>query len=149
MHDTTGIRVRLWANTRVDPSTGCWTWTGRLDRGGYGKIQHDGRTRQVHRLAAELMAAPFDPGLTIDHLCRNRACWNPAHLEAVSNRTNILRGVGPTAMNAAKTHCVNGHELTPDNIRRRPGDRAHHRECLACHRARERARRKARRSSAA
>lgn len=142
------LHRRLWAGTTVDPETGCWIWH-RLDRNGYGKITlPGGDTPQVHRLAYLLLGPPFDQALTLDHLCRNRACWNPAHLEPTTMRENILRGDGPTADNARKTHCLNGHELTPDNLRQRTGDRAHHRECKRCHRA-QKARARARRRLAA
>jgi hypothetical protein len=133
VENTDALRARLWSNTRVDDN-GCWTWTGPLNPKGYGKINIGGTTHQVHRLGALLAAAPFDPELTLDHLCRNRASWNPAHLEPVPLRENILRGVGPTALNARKTHCPQGHEYTEDNIRRR-ADRPNERECKTCHRA--------------
>jgi hypothetical protein len=131
------LRARLWASTEIDPTTGCWLWTGPRDRNGYGKTTDPtsgDRTVQVHRLGALLVGQPFDHDLTLDHLCSVRHCWNPAHLDPCTMRTNVLRGAGPTAINAAKTHCINGHELTPDNIRKRTGKRATHRECLTCHR---------------
>jgi hypothetical protein len=89
-------------------------------------------------VAYELAIGPIPEGLTIDHLCRNRGCVNPAHLEAVTNRTNLLRGDGIAALNARKTHCKRGHEFTPENTYVwREGTRA----CRACHTAQEQARR--------
>jgi len=91
----------------------------------------------------EALIGPIPEGLVIDHLCRVRNCVNPAHMEPVTNTENVLRGTGPTAVNAQKTHCKHGHPLTPDNLVKRT-DR---RECMECRRIREReykARRRAR-----
>lgn len=144
MEDTTALRARLWARTEVDSETGCWNWTGQLDSGGYGKINAQHRTFAVHRLGCTLVGAPFDPELTLDHLCRNRRCWNPAHLEPCTLRLNILRGVGPTAENAHKTECIHGHPFDEENTRwrYRPG-RNPERECRECRREHKRRSRRA------
>jgi hypothetical protein len=125
---------RLVARSVEDPETACRTWTGSLDRWGYGKFSLNGRTEQVHRAAYRELAGIDDESLTLDHLCRNRACWNPEHLELVPLRTNLLRGNGVSGVNARKTHCPAGHEYTEANTYRRPrGDR----ECRTCrHRSR-------------
>lgn len=99
---------------------GCWKWYGRLrwDNGGkiaYGQMSWRGRSHGAHRVAHELYVGPIPQGLQIDHLCRNTRCVNPAHLEAVTQRENVLRGVGFAAVNARKTHCIRGHEFTPEN----------------------------------
>jgi hypothetical protein len=73
--------------------------------------------------------------LTLDHLCRNKACVNPAHLEPVTNRENVLRGVGLSAENARKTHCKRGHPLSGDNVVVSKGGRK--RRCVACERLRD------------
>jgi len=73
---------------------------------------------------------PIPDGKQLDHLCRNHACVNPSHLEVVSGRENVVRGIGPTAKNAKKTHCVNGHALTPENLYRHSP--AGGRKCKAC-----------------
>jgi hypothetical protein len=140
------LPARIRDVIRVAPD-GCWLWTGLLDREGYGRVWYGGRVRGVHRVVYELLKGPIPDGLTLDHLCRNRSCVNPAHLEPVTNAENVLRGVGPTAVNSRKTHCKNGHEFTPDNTRfhLQRGTR----ECLTCKRALSRAWEAARKRSAA
>ena len=97
----------------------CWPWTGAHVPRGYGFLTvsvGDGRvTIYAHRLAYEMFVGPIGEGLTIDHLCRNPACVNPAHLEPVTMRENLMRGDTLTAQKAAQTHCVHGHEFTPEN----------------------------------
>lgn len=109
---------------------GCWEWQGHTTRG-YGRVHRDGRTHAVHRLAYELLVGPIPAGLTIDHLCRNRACFNTAHLEPVTLRENILRGETIAAENAAKTHCKNGHPFDDENTGRDKTRGA--RYCRECH----------------
>lgn len=98
---------RFWG--RVDRSGDCWAWTGAHHVEGYGEFQMDGRRLRAHRVAWEWAHGPIPVGLEPDHLCRNRACVNPDHLELVTHRVNILRGLAPTAINAAKTECPRGH----------------------------------------
>jgi hypothetical protein len=83
---------RLAARTIRDDQSGCWEWQGATKRGGYGHMSVDGRMQLVHRLAWEVVAGPIEPGLEIDHLCRNRQCLNPAHLEPVTKEENVRRG---------------------------------------------------------
>jgi hypothetical protein len=73
------------------PPTGCWLWTGSTVHG-YGRVTWRGKTRQVHRLVYELAVGPLIPGLVLDHLCGQRHCANPAHLEQVTIATNCQRG---------------------------------------------------------
>lgn len=114
----------------VIQESGCWDWVGTIQALGYGHVKVVGQRRRIysHRYIYEEMVGPVPAGLTLDHLCHNRRCVNPAHLEPVSQRENILRGGGPTAANARKTHCKNGHEFTPENTHTRKTGRA----CRAC-----------------
>ena len=98
---------RFWS--KVSKSDGCWTWLGGLDGKGYGYFRLGSRMVGSYRLAYELLIDPVPDGLVLDHLCRNRKCVNPWHLEPVTNRENVLRGSGITAMQARQTHCKRGH----------------------------------------
>jgi len=112
---------RFWAKVRLDPSTGCWLWTAGKDWDGYGMFWIDGATVRAPGVAFKALRGPVPAGLQIDHLCRVRACVNPLHLEAVSGRTNTLRGETLPAENLRKTHCINGHEFTGTNLGMRKG----------------------------
>lgn len=96
----------------------CWLWTGAPNASGYGTLRLSGGTRRTvtaHRYAYELRVGPIPDGLTLDHLCRVRACVRPDHLEPVTNKENALRGMSPWAENARKTHCVHGHPFDEAN----------------------------------
>lgn len=124
---------RLAERIVVDTATGCWNWTGAVNwkRGGYGTVTLTGRkTTSAHRLTYELVVGEIPTGLDLDHLCRNRLCVNPKHLEPVTRRENLLRGQGATAINAAKTHCPQGHEYSPENTYVHPG--TNNRRCRTC-----------------
>lgn len=111
---------------------GCWEWTGDRRPGGYGRIWF-GRKRveTSHRYVYTELVGPIPEGLVLDHLCRNRICCNPAHLEPVSPAENNLRGLSPSAANAHKTHCVHGHKFSSENTGRTvEGERY----CRACQR---------------
>lgn len=111
--------VRFWSKVERLES-GCWIWIG-LKRFGYGMFYGrqpvSGRRQYVraHRTAYEWSRGPIPDGLELDHLCRVKACVNPDHLEPVTSRENTLRGIGPSAKNALKTHCYRGHEFLPEN----------------------------------
>lgn len=129
-------------------SSGCWEWLGARSDTGYGHFRVDGREQYVHRLSYEHFIGPIPDGLTIDHVwargCVSRACCNPAHLEAVTYRVNVLRGNGMSARHARQIECVNGHPLSGSNLYIPPrGGRM----CRQCQRERNRltaARRRAR-----
>lgn len=118
---------RFWA--KVEVTEDCWVWGGYLTDG-YGKMMWNRRQGQAHRFAYESFVGPIPDSLTIDHLCRNRACVNPAHMEPVTQQENVLRGVGVGAINGAKTHCKWGHSLSGENIIIRSDGR----ECRECKR---------------
>jgi hypothetical protein len=109
------VLERVLSRTRKNGD--CWEWTGYRDSSGYGRVRANGRIVFVHRLIYEMLVEPIPKGLVIDHLCRNAWCANPAHMEVVTNRENILRGVGMGARNHFKTHCKHGHEFTAANTR--------------------------------
>ena len=113
---TLGLPERIEAKISSEPNSGCWLWTGALDGGGYARLNVKGENCLAHRVIFTLITCVEIPkNLEIDHLCRIRCCVNPQHFELVSKKINILRGVGPTAKNAVKTHCLNAHELLPAN----------------------------------
>lgn len=112
----------------TDDRTGCWLWNGYTAKG-YGATYVAGRSVRAHRITYQLANGHTD--LPLDHLCRNRRCANPSHLEAVDNTTNILRGQGVTAENARKTHCKRGHEFDDKNTYRNTKGR----HCKKCMRA--------------
>ena len=113
-------------------SSGCWLWEGSHQEKGYGFFAVNQKVQIAHRVAYEMFKGPIPEGLTIDHLCRNRRCVNPDHLEAVSIRTNTLRGEAVSAKNLRKTHCIRGHPLSGDNVYRDPKRGV--RNCRECRR---------------
>lgn len=112
----TDLARRIKSRTVVTPD-GCWQWTGGKSEG-YGRLSFDGVLYYTHRAMFEALVGPIPDGLTIDHLCRNRACCNPAHLEPVTRGENVRRGIAGAVTRArfakaraARTHCKHGHDL--------------------------------------
>ena len=134
------VAIKFWCRFEIDRLTGCWFWKGRFSNA-YGvlNISHK-KSIKAHRLSYELFKGAIPVGMTIDHLCQNPSCVNPDHLEVVTQSENTLRGNGVRALadwkvinrsemliqakkasliaaekQRAKTHCVHGHEYSPDN----------------------------------
>lgn len=106
---------RLQNKISPEPMSGCWIWTGALSTKGYGRYGIKNRTYAAHRVVFEIFREGIPENMQLDHLCRNRQCVNPDHLEIVSNRENTLRGINFIARNAKATHCPQGHEYNSDN----------------------------------
>src|SRR3990167_6386730 len=122
---------RILGQSQPEPNSGCWLWTGADDGNGYGTLTVGRVMRKAHLYSYEAFVGPIPEGLQLDHLCRVRCCVNPDHLEPVTQRENILRGMGIAAVNARKTFCKHGHEFSAENTRvRKNGTR----QCRACHR---------------
>lgn len=122
---------RFWERVRKDDS-GCWVWIGARHGTGYGGFTVRGRqTTTAHRFAYETLVGPVPDGMTIDHLCRNRICCNPEHLEVVTYSENNQRSWDIRPRRAA---CPKGHLYTPENVYYQGTSRS----CLTCRRARGR-----------
>lgn len=133
----------FWGKVKISSSNECWEWTGQLSKKGYGQANYQGKKGVgAHRVAWFLTegAYPQYP-MTLDHLCRNRKCVNPVHLEVVTDKENVLRGFGPPAVNKRKTHCINGHPFSGENLLHYGQGRM----CRTCHLATSAANARARR----
>ena len=123
-----GVRSHLNSLKFTMDKQGCWVWNGSRESSGYGVISVEGRQRPAHRVSYELIIGPIPDGLQLDHLCRNRACINPLHLEPVTLKENVLRGNGAPAQNGRKEECKRGHPLEGSNVRWQNGARI----CRTC-----------------
>ena len=114
---------KFWRYVEPEPTSGCWIWIGARSTAGYAMMVWDKRLNYVHRLVMNL------PKATIYHLCRVRSCVNPQHLEVVTRKENILRGIGPSAINARRVICKNGHKFTTENTYITPQNERACRKC--------------------
>lgn len=138
-----GPEARFWAfvdkngpSPALPSSLGrCWSWTGSGDTRGYGGFSLGGTTVKAYQFAFHLAGGTIHSGQELDHLCRNPNCVNPAHLEPVTHKENMLRGTNPAALHAITTHCPYGHPYDAENTRMLSRDR---RSCRECERRRNR-----------
>lgn len=114
----------------------CWLWVGNKNSRGYGQLcRKIGTTEFAHRVSYELIKGEIPKGMVLDHLCRVHNCVNPDHLEPVTNRENIMRGIGVAAENAKKTHCPKGHQYSNKNYK--SINRKNKRRCIKCESAKK------------
>ena len=132
--------TRIFSKMKIPNGVSCWTWKASSARG-YGKVSWKGKAVHTHRLMYSWAVGPIPHyipgGMELDHLCKNKICCNPSHLELVTPKINIARSTGVCGLNANKTHCKRGHLLEGGNLI--PQLASRRRECVTCHNARQRA----------
>ena len=122
---------------KIRKTDSCWEWIGSKMDKGYGNFtlsifnSNHPKTKYAHRISYEYFHKENIGSFTIDHLCRNPVCVNPDHLEKVTLRENVLRGISPAAQQARRTHCIYGHPFSEENTYHRP-DRKISRNCRIC-----------------
>lgn len=119
--------IQTWSDGRVKPGpNGCVLWTGTIDHKGYGSCHIHGHTVMAHKLIYEALVKVVPDGHQLHHTCSNKNCVNPDHLELMTPADHAKTPGHPSQVNAAKTHCSNGHEFTEENTywrQDRPGSR--------------------------
>lgn len=127
------VEDRFWS--KVNKTESCWNWSHSTSgKSGYGKFFKDGKMKYAHRVAYELIKGLIPHNLFLDHLCRNRLCVNPNHLEIVTNQENCKRGLTGLLnnYNSRKTHCSQGHEFSIENTSFAKYGEKIHRRCKTC-----------------
>lgn len=108
---------RLMSCVKVDTKSKCWLWQGYLEKNGYGRLSVGHKRQWAHIHFYNLIVGPVPDGLELDHLCRNHACVNPAHLEPVTHKENMRRSPFTAChIHRAKTHCPQGHPYSGSNL---------------------------------
>jgi hypothetical protein len=133
-------KERFLSYVDIKTDVECWEWRGVKNSSGYGQFFMPGRSKPMaHRFSYELFVGEIPPGLVMDHLCRNKSCVNPRHLEPVSNRVNsVVRATGLMHERSLQTHCKRGHLLSGNNVKRMGKYKTRH--CVTCKLARDKAR---------
>lgn len=131
---------------RINKENECWEWQGALDKNGYGHYSprvYGKKSRYLaHRISYSIFVKQLTPGLLIDHICRNKKCVNPDHIREVTPQVNMIENSESiTYLNHIKTHCIRGHEFTPENTRIQTDGR-YCRACGAWHTRNHRAKKK-------
>lgn len=121
---------RFFQKVSIDEKSGCWNWTASLNVHGYGRFFLNGRVYGAHVAAEILFEEGVPEGYEVDHLCRNRRCCNPAHLDIVTHHENVIRGISPSADHYFQTHCHLGHPFDDENTYYNPDGVS--RQCRAC-----------------
>lgn len=129
--------ARFWESVDRRSPEECWPWKGYRKPpelgaiSGYGHANYHDKTYRAHRVSYEITHNGIDDAMKVDHLCRNPCCVNPAHLELVTNRVNVLRGVGPSARAARRDKCIRGHPYTEESMKIRADGARACRICIA------------------
>lgn len=133
--ETTMSELEKRFYSKIDTVEDCWVWGAFKNPGGYGKFSYEKVSRLAHRISYLIHVGEIPPGLELDHLCRNRACVNPGHLEPVTRSTNIQRGLLPEVLKGLgknRTHCAQGHIYDEANTYR--NKKRSGRACRTCRR---------------
>ena len=122
---------RFWRKVEKTGPNGCWTWLGYHDKAGYCPFLWGGKLSYAHIFSFLLHKGPIPEGCEVDHKCRNRGCPNPDHHRPLTHRANVLAGNTTPARHAAQTHCLRGHEFTPENTYLNPRGERQCRQCIS------------------
>lgn len=115
------LKKRFWSNVSATSAEGCWKWNGPISVYGYGRLMEsigNRKTKQLmaHRFAYEQVIGKIEEGMTIDHVCRNKSCVNPAHMEVVTRGENSIRSHSKNMMAMRENCCTKGHKIEKENV---------------------------------